>query len=58
MCSGTGKIPVFKTAKNYTKVILAHALRKDGHSIRDIMKLMGYKSPRSVQYLLEQRLKK
>lgn len=54
VCKGDGIIK--KSQKKYSDKKLkrecANILREHGYSIREIMKLLGYKSPRAVQYLL------
>lgn len=53
---GSGEIKgAIKTAETRKRrnVQIANTLRSDGYSIREIMKLMGYKSTRSVSLLLE-----
>lgn len=47
----TNEVPYYKRQK--IKSILAKNLRKQGCSIRDIMRRMGYKSTSSVQRLLK-----
>ena len=56
-CRGKGKI---KAPHNKQKLMdekekLAIGLRRMGFSIREIMTIMGYKSPRSVSMLLEKK---
>ena len=52
ICKGTGKIE--KPFHSYiTKRIMARLLKKEGYSIRQIMKFLDYKSPQSIQGLLK-----
>ena len=53
-CRGTGRICVAPQVRSDTeaKRIAAVALRDAGYSIRQTMRVLGYKSPRSVQDLL------
>lgn len=55
ICGGNGILekPKFKQKKMKQKEELAKRLRKHGYSIREIMRLMNYKSPRCIQMLLE-----
>jgi len=55
MCKGIGIIPDpgLKQKVMDGKKIFAKALRDKGYSIREIMKYMNYKSPRSVQKLID-----
>ena len=55
MCIGSGKIhaPEFKQKLLPQKVSTAKRMRAKGYSIREIMRAMKYKSPRSVTNLLE-----
>jgi len=43
----------FPDTERIIKLRTARYLRKEGYSIREIMKLLKYKSPRSVQDLLK-----
>ncbi len=54
MCKGCGEIeaPSLSQKIMVEKKSTAIALRSQGYSIREIMKLMKYKSPRSVTDLL------
>lgn len=56
ICHGTGSIenPHGKGKNMEFKIHVAKTLKEQGFSIREIMKVMGYKSPRSVQDLLNQ----
>ena len=47
------KPPHFKQKKMTEKAEKAKHLRTIGYSIREIMRIMNYKSPRSVQVLLD-----
>lgn len=59
VCLGWGELDAPKPDKQMSdKVKAAKALKKAGFSFREIMKLMDYKSPRSVSYLLEKGNKK
>lgn len=55
ICKGTGKleVPTFKQKALAEKRQTALKLKEQGYSIREIMKIMKYKSPRSVQTLLQ-----
>jgi hypothetical protein len=50
--------PSLKQKNMKEKSIMAKKLKSDGYSFREIMKLMGYKSPRSIQLLLKKEFKK
>jgi len=52
-CLGTGKVFEDDKLDKTRAVRVARFLRSEGISIRKIMRLMDYKSPRSVQDLLE-----
>lgn len=53
VCGGTGKVKPPKPKKEMEEMVkVAKALKKAGFSFREIMELMGYKSTRSVSYLL------
>ena len=56
LCEGTGLVVKWALIKNTAKIRIAHALRDEGYSHREIMKMMGYKSPRSISVLLEQKI--
>jgi hypothetical protein len=47
-----------KPLEQTRKMRVALFLREEGYSIRDIMKLLKYKSPKSVQDLLGKELRK
>ena len=53
LCKGCGEVDAFDTMEKQKKIAIAKTLRDNNLSIRDIMKVMGYKSPRSIQKLLE-----
>lgn len=53
LCDGEGEVPYWKMIKLKPKEKIAKALKSDGYSVREIQKLLGYKSSRSVQSLLE-----
>lgn len=59
-CKGTGEIDFsprhVEDHQRGMKQIVAETLIKSGYSFRQIAKILGYKSPRSVQYLLDKRL--
>jgi hypothetical protein len=57
LCSGSGEItPPKESGKNMqAKVDLAVMLTGMGYSRREVMALMGYKSPRMIQYLLKRK---
>jgi len=52
-CLGTGKVFEDEKLNKARAIRVARFLRSEGISIRKIMRLMDYKSPRSVQDLLE-----
>lgn len=54
MCEGCGEInpPHLKQKILKEKIKTAKSLKDSGYSIREIMRIMNYKSPRSVQDLL------
>ncbi len=52
ICKGSGVIPFHKSISKEAKIVLAKQLKNDGNSIREIMQILGYKSPKSVQDLL------
>ncbi len=53
-CGGVGEIeaPEFKNKMLEEKRLAALTLREQGYSIREIMRIMKYKSPRSVHILI------
>jgi len=54
ICKGKGKIITPRKQSNHQmKVKAVLILRKENYSIREIMSLLGYKSPRSIQCILE-----
>lgn len=54
VCKGSGEVFAPKPVESIDKKIkAAKELKKAGFSFREIMKLMNYKSTRSVSYLLE-----
>lgn len=59
MCQGSGKIslqqPHLKGKVMESKQLAAKTLQQQGYSIREIMKALNYKSPRSVQNLLQEK---
>lgn len=55
ICKGSGKIKgAKKTAetRKRRRADIAKRLKEEGYSIREIMALMGYKSPQSITLLL------
>lgn len=57
VCKGKGFIiKPKKQPDRQLKIQAASILRKNNYSIREIMSLLGYKSPRSVQYILNVQL--
>ncbi len=59
ICFGTGSIDAPKPqTKIEERVKQAKSLKKSGFSFREIMKIMEYKSTRSVSYLLNKKSKK
>lgn len=56
ICKGSGEVLAPKPVESIDKKIkAAKELKKAGFSFREIMKLMNYKSTRSVSYLLEKK---
>lgn len=55
ICKGKSEIeaPHLQQKMMRQKQDFVKILRKEGYSIREIMKVLGYKSPRSVAVLLE-----
>lgn len=55
LCKGCGTLPAphFKQKKMKEKREIAQQMRLNDYSIREIMKAMNYKSPRSVVKLLK-----
>ena len=54
MCKGIGKIVPPKHKRDLDALrCIVNVIRKEGYSIRQIMRLLKYKSPRSVQDLLD-----
>jgi hypothetical protein len=56
VCKGAGKIQESKNLpKNLLKekIRIAKTLSKSGFSVREITKIMNYKSPRSIQIFLK-----
>ena len=55
MCSGSGVIdgPKHADTTPHARRVMARALRKEGYTIRQIMRLCGWKSTRSVMYALD-----
>lgn len=54
ICKGKGEIP--RPARERRLVdnrVMARLLSDAGYSVREIMRFLGYKSPRSVQVLLK-----
>lgn len=58
-CEGTGEFELIPSHIDdhqiYMKQIVAETLIGKGYSYRQVAKILGYKSPRSVQYLLEKK---
>lgn len=52
ICKGTGKILLPKTSVIALKKQCVKDLYDKGYGIRQIQKLLDYKSPRSVQHIL------
>ncbi len=55
ICKGTGNLPEsysHKKLKTIDKKVMAKLLSKEGYSIRQIMRFLEYKSPRSVHLIL------
>lgn len=58
VCKGSGKVESPRPKKEMDAMVKrAKSLKKAGFSFREIMKLLGYKSTRSVAYLLEKEKK-
>lgn len=57
VCEGIGELDAPALDKDIIgkKKRAAGLLKEAGFSFREIMRFLGYKSPRSVQYLLENR---
>lgn len=53
VCKGTGKIPV--PINRDLKKQAIQTLYKEGYGIRQIQRLLGYKSPQSVSFILNQK---
>lgn len=56
ICKGSGKLPEtydHRKLRVLDKKIMAKLLRKEGYSIREIMRFLEYKSTRSVSDLLK-----
>jgi len=56
-CNGTGIVEA-AISKNDTNRPLAKKLIKDGYSIREVARMLGYKNPGSVTHLLKESKKK
>lgn len=57
ICKGQGKVDKPKqdvAARKRRKKEIATTLRLEGYTIREIAALMGYKSPSTVDYILNQ----
>lgn len=60
ICNGTGELPAPKLLFPYRRGVLklkkqaCKILRSKGFSIREIQKILGYKSPRSVQIYIKE----
>lgn len=57
ICKGTGKIeiPARLPVDGYEiKKRIARELHEKGYSVRQIMRALGYKSPRSIQLMLKE----
>lgn len=54
ICKGSGLLdcPTLRNKEMKAKKDIAKILRKEGFSMREIMRLMNYKSPQSVTKLL------
>ena len=55
LCSGKGEIekPHMHGKMMNHKEAVCKLLQNEGYSVREIMKLLGFKSPRAVQYYLK-----
>ena len=52
VCKGKGSLEEpekHKINKSVTNRVMARLLKKDGYSVRQIMRFMNYKSPNSIQ---------
>lgn len=54
ICKGRGEITPPRRKGTPDNRVMAGLLRKEGYSIREIMRFLNYKSPRSVQELLKE----
>lgn len=60
VCNGTGEfiLPAKMEIDSFeVKAKLAIGLREKGYSYRQIQKALGYKSPRSISYIIEKNKK-
>lgn len=56
ICKGTGSLPTPAHQEiDKAKANVARLLKKEGYSIRQIMRFLNYKSPRSVSILLKKK---
>lgn len=58
VCKGVGKVELpykLRSKARINDIVMAKLLHKDGYSLRQIGKYLGYKSPRSIQLLLGQK---
>lgn len=56
ICKGTGVTDLpykLRSKERINDIVMAKMLHKDGYSLRQIGKYLGYKSPRSIQLLLK-----
>lgn len=53
VCKGTGKIERTNLNNSQLKKEAVATLRRKGFGVREIQRLLGYKSPRSVSVILE-----
>jgi len=56
VCNGCGMLEPPKKKSNSVieqKIIIVKKLKENGYSVREIMKIMNYKSPQAVSYLLK-----
>lgn len=53
ICKGAGQVPApLKRNRIIENTVVAQLLHREGYSQRDIMRFLGYKSPRSVSLCL------
>lgn len=55
ICQGKGTVSLYRSKNTEYRKLMAKRLHKQNFTIREIQTIMGYKSPRSVQTLLEKK---